>query len=153
MDPFPAGITGFFSGDVPPGRAIAYPEFKRHLYTAARLSNCRVCRCHEALCVENYYRAILEDDSGQFQLLCNFIAAYVAFCQIDGCDRASFSYLEKPALASALKTLFQYTVLSTDELNQPANEPLLSQLNAVEMNQVRSWRPQTIGEIVFNHWD
>ena len=160
MKPLPTGITGFFSGDVPPARAIAYPKFKQHLYTAAQLSQCIVCSCPNTLLVENYYRAILEDSDGKFQLLCNFVSAYVAFCQVE-CEssrgkpglsglRDRFSYLEKPALASVLQTLFQYTVLLPDDLNQFPEERLLTQLSAVEIDQIECWRPQTLGTIVFN---
>ena len=168
MKPLPTGITGFSSSKVPQEPAIAYPEFKQHLYTAAQLSQCTVRSCHNVLLVENYYRAILEDRSGKFQLLCNFVSAYIAFCQVDEREspgeklslsgmpqtlRASFSYLEKPALANALQTLFHYNVLLPDDLNQFPEEHLLTQLSAFEINQIGHWQPQTIGEVVFNHWD
>lgn len=43
-------------------------------------------------------------------------------------------------------------VLSLDELNQDWHS-LCKELGQEELEQISFWRPQTVGEIIFNTWD
>jgi hypothetical protein len=46
-----------------------------------------------------------------------------------------------------------FQVTSAAELRQPVTASDLSELAAVEHEQIRYWKPATAGEILFNYWD
>ncbi|MFD4707853.1 hypothetical protein ACFWM3_23830 [Gottfriedia sp. NPDC058432] len=46
-----------------------------------------------------------------------------------------------------------YIVLSKKELNEPLLLKSENELNSAELNQMAYWKPNRIGEVLFNHWD
>lgn len=62
------------------------------------------------------------------------------------------AFIDRLRLAQILsETGFQ--VLTTAELSQPITSADLSGLTAQEHEQVRYWKPATVGELLFNYWD
>ena len=55
---------------------------------------------------------------------------------------------------SNLTTLFMqfYRVLTVAELNKPLRQ-LDNGLNQAEWEQIAYWKPERIGDIIFNYWD
>jgi hypothetical protein len=61
-------------------------------------------------------------------------------------------FTDRFALAQILSAA-GYQVLPAAELRQPLTSADLSDLSAHEHEQIRYWKPQTVGELLFNYWD
>ena len=44
-------------------------------------------------------------------------------------------------------------ILTTTELNQSISPSDLTELHPHEHRQIHNWKPYTVGELLFNHWD
>jgi hypothetical protein len=50
--------------------------------------------------------------------------------------------------------LFPHVTIATlEELSRPIAKTDLDQLDRAEIEQVKYWKPHTIGELAFNWWD
>ena len=96
----------------------------------------------------NFYSAKLSRYDQSVFLLQNIYYPYAAFDQRDADGR---SILTGPPEWLRLP---EGTVrfLSPAELNQDWRG-LCSELSPEELEQIRYWNPQTVGEIIFNAWD
>ena len=45
------------------------------------------------------------------------------------------------------------TVATTTELNRKLADNDLAKLDAAELEQVKYWEPQSVGDVAFNWWD
>jgi hypothetical protein len=62
-------------------------------------------------------------------------------------------FIAEAPLARGFATETAFTPLDVDYLcAYPASE-LLAELRAVEREQIRVWRPDQVGDIIFHHWD
>ncbi|MFC0213118.1 hypothetical protein ACFFK0_11745 [Paenibacillus chartarius] len=76
----------------------------------------------------------------------------------NGISGFNITFMDAPQLSKELSRYYQ--VVCSDELNvllrYSGAELLLDhkhELNKAELEQVKYWKPNTIGEIVFNFWD
>ncbi|WP_156056393.1 hypothetical protein [Streptosporangium roseum] len=65
----------------------------------------------------------------------------------------TLSFLDDPEVLGKLGACGPYRVLGMAELALPVARADLSELGEVEMDQIRYWRPETVGELAFNFWD
>jgi hypothetical protein len=65
--------------------------------------------------------------------------------------REEFSFLDNPVLTAKYQPY--YTVLTKEYLDTPLSLEYLSSLSKAELEQVSYWKPETVGEVIFNHWD
>ncbi len=65
----------------------------------------------------------------------------------------AINFVDAPALAEEFRGFDCYDILSASELMQRVTKETLSELSDAEMNQVKYWKPKTIGEFIFNFWD
>lgn len=75
-------------------------------------------------------------------------------------EYGKITFINQPELCNLFSPYYQ--VLDTKELNAPALLRLGSkkfivhndnELNSDELEQIAYWKPETIGEIIFNYWD
>ncbi|MBE3014918.1 hypothetical protein IL992_37975 [Microbispora sp. NEAU-D428] len=57
------------------------------------------------------------------------------------------------SLEEALRSLDAFQVLTSTDLNTPIGLIDTSNLDRAERNQIADWKPQTLGELLFNYWD
>jgi hypothetical protein len=57
-----------------------------------------------------------------------------------------------PELAERFRGL-GYQVLDRAALEAPVRKESLAELRKSELDQVRYWKPERIGDVIFNHWD
>ena len=125
----PRGITGFGSINTNPPLFLDEKAFRR--------------MCH-ALARENG-GAVTEES---VFLLQNIHYPYAAFAQRDASGR--FVLIQQPEWLRLPEIPVRF--LNLAELNQNWRG-LCGELSPEELEQIRYWNPQTVGEIIFNTWD
>ncbi|MFE5923863.1 hypothetical protein [Streptomyces sp. NPDC056468] len=78
------------------------------------------------------------------------VVAFVASPPQAGAPLADF--ISPPAWADAFE-LRGFRLLDVGELGMPQASADTSELAEAELEQVRYWRPSTVGELMFNWWD
>ena len=144
----PRGITGFWSVNANPPPFLDEKAFRRMCHALARENGGTVAEVDTDTVSRNFYSAKLSRYDQSVFLLQNIYYPYAAFDQRDADGR---SILTGPPEWLRLP---EGTVrfLSPAELNQDWRG-LCSELSPEELEQIRYWNPQTVGEIIFNAWD
>ena len=96
----------------------------------------------------NFYSAKLSRYDQSVFILQNIHYPYIAFAQRDGFG--GFVLISPPDWLQLSDDPVR--VLSPNELNQDWHG-LCGELSPEELEQIRYWNPQTVGEIIFNTWD
>lgn len=88
---------------------------------------------------------------------------YVAFITVPDEDRPHAPKYEKcapilhcvdmPAMADVFLTHEGFQVLSVSQLTQQPTSDKCGNLDAQELEDLRYWNPQNVGELIFNFWD
>jgi len=63
------------------------------------------------------------------------------------------SIIDDPVASAAMPDHTGFQLLTPGQLAAPVTRADLSQLAAPELDQIASWKPKTIGEVLFNLWD
>ncbi|MFN4907144.1 MAG: hypothetical protein ACOVQH_10100 [Burkholderiaceae bacterium] len=64
------------------------------------------------------------------------------------------SFRNADRIATRIVELYPQVMIATqEELSTRIESAHLELLNRIELDQVKYWKPQTIGELVFNWWD
>lgn len=147
----PAGATGFGqSGRVGHGDVRA---FLTACHDAARRTGGTVTAIQQASVTPDFDAVLLVYEHERVAALRHALVNLVAFVQVPG-DRVAppLEFIECSRLAQILgETGFK--LLSAAELRRPITSADLSDLTADEHEQVRYWKPATVGELLFNYWD
>ena len=148
----PEGITGFFEGgrDATPPLVDPAP-FVGACHAAARAESGRVEGFEPAGAARNYHRAILRMRHGTIAVLCNGHFPIIAFAEAS--DDLPLRFIDAEALAPRFEEVMPCEIVSRSSLEAHPDTESLANLGAVERDQIRYWRPQRLGEIIFNFWD
>jgi hypothetical protein len=150
------GITGFRSTRDPPLPDIDLRSFRRHCFAAAHATGGRVIQSTRTSgATDNFATAILELPTGAVVVLVNLHFPILGFARPlrGGPPLADPKFVDCPPLASAFESFDVYEVISRSELEEQVRREKLGQLAAVELEEIRYWRPARVGDIVFNFWD
>ena len=142
------GITGFWgvNTDVPP--FLDESAFRRMCHALARENGGAVTEVDTDTAIRNFYSAKLSRYDQSVFVLQNIHYPYAAFAQRDVSGR--FVLTQQPECLQLPESPVRF--LSLAELNQ-SWRGLCGELGPVELEQIRYWSPQTVGEIIFNTWD
>lgn len=143
----PRGITGFFAPGGPPPAPQPVKPFQQLCHWMARENGGRFLSLDPSLAEKNFYAAHMEFRRVPIYLLLNAYAPYCAFAQ--SLEHNTVVFLEPPAAALPPSG---YRLLSLKELNKDCREAAQA-LGEAELEQIRYWKPRTVGEVVFNFWD
>jgi hypothetical protein len=148
----PRGVTGF---DAPETR-VPLKLFSTACYAAARRVAGKVlavrpayqdvaCNFHEA-------RFLFEHDAVSVRALCNAHFPIVAFAEppLDECD-LRLQFIDCPSLGEVF--LEEFSVLSKAEACACVTPESVAELGDAEQREFSYWKPQRLGEIIFNCWD
>jgi hypothetical protein len=61
--------------------------------------------------------------------------------------------VDDPVVSGAMPGHTGFQLLTPSQVAAPVTRAGLSQLAAVEPDQIASWKPKIIGEVLFNLWD
>ena len=144
----PKGITGFGGVDTAPPPHLDEKAFCLMCYFIAMENGGTVTELDTDTYPRNFYSAKLSRYDDAVFILQNIHYPYIAFAQ---CDAASRFVLISPPDWLQLSA-DPVRDLSPNELNQDWHGRC-GELNPEELEQIRYWNPQTVGEIIFNTWD
>ncbi|OCA87580.1 hypothetical protein A8F94_06890 [Bacillus sp. FJAT-27225] len=142
-----AGVTGF-----EPAPSVDSVLFKK---ICQSVPGFRVVDFSPAHPGRNYHECSALTEEGRFRILLNAHYPYLAFAKSEALE-----FLDKPGLTGMFEQ--HYQVLSPLQLSEPlhfgkkgkkiyvVNE---NTLHEADLLQLAYWRPGTVGEAVFNHWD
>ena len=122
-------------------------------HAAARRTSGTVGAAWQTAVTPDFDAALLDYQHERVAVLRHALLDVVAFVEVPG-DQVEppLAFIDRPRLAQILgETGFQ--VLTAAELSQPIASADLSDLAAHEHEQVRYWKPATVGELLFNYWD
>ena len=133
----PRGITGFWGTATAPPPHLDEKAFCQMCYSIAMENGGTVTELDTDTYPRNFYSAqIRRHDDAVFILQWDAASRFVLISPPD--------WLQLPD--------GPVRVLSPNELNQDWHG-LCEELSPEELEQIRYWNPQTVGEIVFNTWD
>jgi hypothetical protein len=151
----PRGITGFRHVDDPPLPDCDLAAFRGHCHAVARALNGRVIRIETPVrgVESNFARAVLELPSGRVAVLLNSHFPVVTFAEPPAEGGATVRFIDEPGLAEVFRSFGVYEVVGVSELAAPLMPAQCQRLAPTEQEQIDYWRPQCVGEVVFNFWD
>jgi hypothetical protein len=147
------GITGFA-----PSHGAAFPNavelktWKGDIYDAARTMGLRVVDVQAASVTPNFHSAALVAKDRALFVLCNASFPVVAIVA-ERPKPGRLLFLNNEQIASAFKRKGTYLVADATELARRLTSADVNALDPVEQKQIAYWRPQTVGEVVFNWFD
>lgn len=144
----PRGITGFWSVNANQPPFLDEKAFRRMCHALARENGGTVAEVDTDTASRNFYSAKLSRYDQSVFLLQNIHYPYAAFAQRDADGR--FIFTGPPERLRLPEGTVRF--LSPAELNQNWCG-LCEELSPEELEQVNYWKPQTVGEIIFNTWD
>lgn len=147
------GATGFRYGKEPELPEISVQRFRAACYEAARTTDGAVERVAEKTYPRNFHRAVIAGSAGRFAVLCNAVHSWIAFVEDGAGDVADpGAFVDPPACATAFAET-GFIVMSRELLESPLSVIDTAALGKGEWIQIRSWRPASVGQTVFNSWD
>ena len=144
----PRGITGFWSVNEAPPPFLDKNAFCQLCCSIALENGGTVTELDTDTYPRNFYSAKLSRYDQSVFLLQNIHYPYAAFAQRDASGR--FVLIQQPEWLRLLEIPVRF--LNLAELNQNWRG-LCGELSPEELEQIRYWNPQTVGEIIFNTWD
>jgi hypothetical protein len=150
----PRGITGFYMAKDPPLPTFDAKDFTTIGYAVAQTLGATVIRRDVDLHPARSYRVlILQAGHERWSLLGHAIYPIIASVAEDINEYVgSRPFADLPALAS-IAPGFGVTIYPAHFLNHAIDPRWLTNLAAVELREIRGWKPQYMGDIIFNDWD
>ncbi|MEV7007756.1 hypothetical protein [Streptosporangium sp. NPDC051022] len=155
----PRGATGFRDAGEPSAEPMDRREFARVVHAVARRTNGGVLAVDHAETVRSFRSAVLVHRDRKVEVVGHLLLPFLALARPGEEGDMTVSFLDDPDVARALGELGElggcgpYRLLSVAELTLSTSRADLSELAAVELEQLRYWNPGTVGEVLFNHWD
>ena len=152
MDTLPTGVTGFYFYKNEPPPQMNLKQYKAVCYQIASLTGGLILRFVEAKeqKIRNYHTAIVKNQEVEYYILCNAHYPLIGFSiQL---DNGSFDFIDVGPVAEDF-TSTGFTILSAFFLNNSPSQGLYRALNTVELKQINYWKPDKIGNIIFNDWN
>lgn len=104
---------------------------------------------------KSYLAVTLRTATDVFSVLCNGVHPYLAFIPPSsiGAVLPDPTFLSPTHIAALFSAYTEFQPLDADWLNAEVHAELLEDLGSAELKQVTYWKPQRVGEVIFNHWD
>ena len=144
----PRGVTGFWSVNAAPLPLLDEKAFCQMCYSIALENGGTVTESDTDTYPRSFYSAQIRRHDDAVFILQNIHYPYAAFAQRDGFG--GFVLTNQPEWFRLPTGSVHF--LSLAELNQDWHN-LCRELSPEELEQIRYWNPQTVGEILFNTWD
>lgn len=144
----PRGITGFWSANTLPPPFLDEKAFRRMCHALAGENGGTVTKVDTDTAGRNFWFANLRRWDESVFLLQNIHYPYAAFARQDA--SGGFVPAGPPKWLPPPEGPVRF--LSPAQLNQDWHS-LCGELNPEELEQIRYWNPQTVGEIIFHTWD
>lgn len=152
MKPLPKGVTGCDA----PDEGVPVKRFTSACHVAAQQVAGRVQQVRPAYerVTPNFHEALvtLRDRPEMVRVLCNAHYPIIAFATPAAHEGDVYlEYTDCPELADALSP--EFSIITQQEACAGVVDELVAALGEAELHQMRYWRPQRIGDLIFNYWD
>lgn len=144
----PRGITGFWRADTEISPILDEKAFRRMCHALIRENGGTLEEVDTDTVTRNFYSAKISRYGQSVFLLQNIHYLWAAFARWD--DDGRYVFIAPPEWLCLPEGMVRF--LSPDELNQEWHGHCQN-LSLEELGQIRYWKPQTVGEIIFNTWD
>ncbi|MBS4220748.1 hypothetical protein KHA96_20835 [Bacillus sp. FJAT-49711] len=147
----PNGITGFYGSKANTPPQVDGKQFKQLCFDFASRNRGKVIDFVTPRYPSNFYYAYVDILGNRFYILLNEHYPYIAFASI--VEFGNIKFIDRPVLNEQFSSFYQ--IMGNDELNVPFNKNLIkkTELNGAELEQINYWKPETVGQVVFNYWD
>lgn len=149
----PYGVTGFYNSAEEKPPVIDLKKYKELSHGLARKLGGQLVEFEESIYAANFHKAVFQLPQMTLCLVMNSHYPIVAFAT--AVDAMKIEFIDYPAGNEALPE--EFTVFSVSELEFPVPEDIRKiadwGLNKGEIEQVKYWKPETVGQILFNFWD
>ena len=147
-----SGITGFL-----PAPSVKENKFKQICYS---LFGSKVLDFIGAEAGKNFYECIIKIKDKRIHILLNGQYPFMAFTSTREVYVKYFPFIDEPELSKLFNQY--YKILHPNQLNEPLrytqkgakiivkNE---NHLHQDELEELVYWKPETVGDVVFNYWD
>ncbi|MBC6449665.1 hypothetical protein GPZ80_21105 [Actinokineospora sp. HBU206404] len=130
-------------------------EFRMTCHDAARKTGGKVIEFRFSdRAAPNFHQGVIAYRDRLIAAVCSRDLALVTLAEprtieiTDGAESGPLTFLDDPDLLAVMAG--RYRVLTTAELNQPCDPTLWPNLDP---RDIRYWKPNTLGEALFNYWD
>ncbi|QIZ09381.1 hypothetical protein HFZ78_24075 [Priestia megaterium] len=153
----PNGITGFYEKQNGPPK-IDGKLFKQLCFNTIKNTGGKVLDFKEPQGGTNFFDVEVNIFNTYFHILLNAYYPFLAFASV--VNFGEIKFIDEPQLHKEFSPF--YSVLDTKELNGKVIIKLGSKkciiqnendLNSAELEQLAYWKPERIGDVIFNHWD
>ena len=146
----PAGATGF---NAVPGAGLTLSAFATLCHHAARAVGGTVTGVVPAGVTPTFHTVEITRYGQRTTVLGHSTVSIGAFAEPRAPGDATVTFTDRPDLAAVIGATSHLVILTTQQLNAPLSTADLTALDAGEHKQIAYWRPDTIGELLFNFWD
>lgn len=148
------GITGLRHIDDDPLPFCDLGEFRSICFEIAREVGYSVVRASEKSGIANFATVVFDSTDPFIAVLLNHHYPILGFAKAETDESsAELNFIDSDVLAAAFKDREKYEILSEHQLKQPISDDDYLQLGIAERDQLKYWKPQSIGEVIFNYWD
>lgn len=144
----PGGITGFWSVNTAPLPLLDEKAFRQMCHVLGWKNGGTVAEVDTDTTARNFYSAKLSRYDQSVFILQNIYYPFAAFTQRNASGGSI--WITPPEWIQLPEDPVRF--LSPSELNRDWHG-LCEDLSLEELEQIRYWKPQTVGEIIFNTWD
>jgi hypothetical protein len=150
----PRGVTAFGRSNIPPS-LTDFRYFKAVCYEAARRLNGQIAPAlsREAGVTPNFHSVSFILPNVAIDVICNRALPLVAVVESFKPGQVAPVFVDVPGLAKILEETGTFHVLQVTELIARLTPNDLSDLDAGEIQQVKYWEPERIGDLVSHFWD
>lgn len=147
----PNGVTGFSDSEANKPPKVDGKQFKQLCFDLAARNGGKVIEFYTPQYQANFYHAQVEVLGNVFYILLNEHYPYLTFASL--IEPGNIKFIDKPSLNEQFSPF--YRVIGTVELNVPFHQTMVkkTELNTAELEQLAYWKPETVGQIIFNFWD
>lgn len=142
----PNGVSGFYDSEANKPPQIDGKKFKQLCYHFAACNGGKVINFNLSHSSTNFYYAQVEIFDLVFYILLNEHYPYLAFTA--AIESGDIQFVDIPALSEQFS--LYYRVLDTKELSVHIEDKHKSELNSAELQQISYWKPEKIGQVLFN---
>lgn len=147
----PTGASGV--GPVPDTQSVALKAFSGICYRAAHRTNGSVTSITPAGVTPNFHTAVVTYSRQQIAVLRHSTLPLVALAEPLSTSDVVLNFVDHPTLAAAIADSSDLEVLAADQLHTPLSQADITDLTRDEQRQVEYWKPETVGDLLFNFWD
>jgi hypothetical protein len=144
------GATGF---SPPSGAHADLREFTAICYHAARAIGGAVTGVTPAGVTPNFHTVDITQAQHHIAVLRHIVLPLIAFARSPVGGGLTVRFVDHRDLADALTSLTDAQVLTVEQLGTPLARVDLSALDRHEHSQIKYWKPDTVGDLLFNFWD